>query len=177
MASKVGSLIKEARTGKGWTQEQLAKKISGVSAADISKYERGEVVPTQAVMKEIAKQTGVTQSSLINAAKDGTAAKSTTKASTTKASSTKSTAAKSAAAKKSTTPSGANVSMKVTSTEQKLIELYRAADNNTKKAATKVLKGECTSMLDSLLGTAGSGMSDVVADLITGAIGNILGGK
>ena len=37
MASKkVGTLIKEARTEAGLTQEQLARRISGLSAGDIS---------------------------------------------------------------------------------------------------------------------------------------------
>ena len=35
MANKVGALIKEARTGAGLTQEQLARKIKGISADDI----------------------------------------------------------------------------------------------------------------------------------------------
>ena len=42
MANKIGPLIKEARTGAGLTREQLAKKVDGVTAADISKAERGE---------------------------------------------------------------------------------------------------------------------------------------
>ena len=70
MANKVGPLIKEARTGAGLTQEQLAKKIKGVTASDISKAERGELELTQTVLKEIAKYTGVTQSSLISAARN-----------------------------------------------------------------------------------------------------------
>ena len=71
MASKkVGTLIKEARTGADLTQEQLARKISGLSAADISLAERGQKDLTQAQLKQIAKITGVTQASLINAAKD-----------------------------------------------------------------------------------------------------------
>ena len=48
MANKVGVLIKEARTGAGLTQEQLARKIKGISADDISKAERGEKELTQA---------------------------------------------------------------------------------------------------------------------------------
>ena len=36
---KVGELIKEARTGAGMTQEQLARKVKGISAQDISKAE------------------------------------------------------------------------------------------------------------------------------------------
>lgn len=57
MANKVGPLIKEARTGAGMTQEQLAKKIKGITAADISKAERGELELTQTVLKEIARNT------------------------------------------------------------------------------------------------------------------------
>ena len=41
-AKKVGTLIKEARTNADLTQEQLARKISGLSAADISMAERGK---------------------------------------------------------------------------------------------------------------------------------------
>ena len=57
---KVGELIKEARTGAGMTQEQLARKVKGISAQDISKAERGELNLTQAQLKEVAKATGVT---------------------------------------------------------------------------------------------------------------------
>ena len=42
---KVGDLIKEARTGAGLTQAELAKKVDGVTASDISKAERGEKLP------------------------------------------------------------------------------------------------------------------------------------
>ena len=66
MANKVGPLIKEARTGAGMTQEQLAKKIKGITAADISKAERGELELPQKALKAIAKATGVTQASLVN---------------------------------------------------------------------------------------------------------------
>ena len=47
MASKVGTLIKKARTEAGLTQEELARKISGLSASDISKAERGDKDLTQ----------------------------------------------------------------------------------------------------------------------------------
>ena len=76
MAEKtVGTLIKEARTAAGLTQEQLARKIKGVSADDISLAERGKKDFTQAVLKEIAKATGVTQKSLLDAAKAGSSTK------------------------------------------------------------------------------------------------------
>ena len=82
MASKkLGNLIKEARTGAGLTQEQLARKISGLSATDISEAERGLKDLTQEQLKKIAKATGVTQASLLNAAK-GSTKKSTSSKST-----------------------------------------------------------------------------------------------
>jgi transcriptional regulator with XRE-family HTH domain len=133
MASKkVGTLIKEARTNADMTQEQLARKISGLSASDISLAERGQKELTQTQLKQIAKLTGVTQASLINAAKVTTTSKSAAaKKTTTKT-----------AAKKTGTSSAAKTSVKVTAAEKKLIELYRKADAETRKEALKVLKGE-----------------------------------
>ena len=125
MASKkLGDLIKEARVNADLTQEQLAKKIAGLSASDISMAERGKKDLTQEQLKRIAKATGVTQASLLNAAKG----------SSTKASS--STAGK--------------TSIKVTATEKQLVELYRKADAATKKEAMNVLKGEDSSAEDVL---------------------------
>lgn len=144
MGKKTGARIKEARTEAGLTQEQLAKKIAGLSASDISKAERGELELTQAILKEIARQTGVTQTSLLNAEK--TAAKSTSKTSAKKTSA-KSTAKKSTAKAKD--------DLDLTASEKKLVELYRAADSDTRKAAVSLLKGEKNDMqelLGSLLG-------------------------
>lgn len=144
MGKKTGARIKEARTEAGLTQEQLARKIAGLSASDISKAERGELELTQAILKEIARQTGVTQTSLLNAEK--TAAKSTAKT-TTKKTSAKSTAKKSTAKAKD--------DLDLTASEKKLVELYRAADSDTRKAAVSLLKGEKNDMqelLGSLLG-------------------------
>ena len=126
-AKKVGTLIKEARTNADLTQEQLARKIAGLSASDISMAERGKMDLTQAQLKQIAKITGVTQASLLNSAK---------KTASTKAS----TASKSSSTSKT--------SIKVTATEKKLVELYRAADTNTKKSVIKMLKGEETTAED-----------------------------
>ena len=39
---KVGTLIREARTAKKFSQEQLASEIDGLSGSDIGKAERGE---------------------------------------------------------------------------------------------------------------------------------------
>ena len=120
MASKkLGSLIKEARTGAGLTQEQLARKISGLSATDISEAERGLKDLTQEQLKKIAKSTGVTQTSLLEAAKGSTK---------------KSTASSSSSANKT--------SMKVTATEKRLVEYYRKATADDRKQAMKILKGD-----------------------------------
>ena len=154
MASKkVGTLIKEARTGADLTQEQLARKIKGLSASDISLAERGQKELTQTQLKEIAKATGVTQASLLNAAK-GTASKSAAAKKTTK---------KSSSEKKSTSSASAKSSVKVTAAEKKLLELYRAADAQTKKDVVKLLKGEeesADSVLESLLGVVQGMLED-----------------
>ncbi|MBQ3211355.1 MAG: helix-turn-helix transcriptional regulator [Oscillospiraceae bacterium] len=153
MAKKVGTLIKEARTEAGLTQEQLARKVKGVSASDISKAERGELDLTQAALKEIAKATGVTQASLINAAKGSSSSKKTS-----------STAKKTSSSSKKTTSSSSKTSMKVSSTEKKLVELYRKADSDTKKAAMNILKGESSST------------DDIISNLLENAM-EMLGGK
>lgn len=157
MANKVGALIKEARTGAGLTQEQLAKKIEGLSAAEISKAERGEKELTQAQLKAIAKATGVTQASLLNAAKDSGKKTETAKK---KEPAKKTESAKKPAAKK-------EEELKLTNAEKKLVELYRAADKETKEAAVKLLKGEKTEaagLLSSLLG--GGDLLGSVTDLL-----------
>ena len=145
MASKkVGTLIKEARTGADLTQEQLARKISGLSASDISQAERGQKDLTQAQLKQIAKITGVTQASLINAAK-GSSAKSSTAKKTA-------TVKKASAEKKTSSSSSAKTtSMKLTAAEKKLVELYRAADSETKESAVKLLKGDDDAATESVL--------------------------
>lgn len=174
MANMVGALIKEARTGAGYTQEQLAKKLDGVTAADISKAERGEKELPQTVLRQIAKLTGVTQSSLINAAKE----------SDYKTASAKKTDTASGSKKSSTTASKTDIQL--SAAEKKLVELYRTADADTKKAAVKLLKGEqepgMAELLNALLG--GSGKENSQAGSLIGSLlsssgkeegGNILG--
>lgn len=174
----LGELIKEARTSAGLTQEQLAQSVGDMTASDISKAERGQKVPTQNQLKQIAKTTGVTQKSLLDAAKAQDAAGSgntssgktasgkTTSGTTTsgKTASGKTTSGKTASG---TTASGKTTSGKttsgkttsgntvqVTATEKKLLELYRAADSDKKKAVMSLLKGEtqtASEMISSLL--------------------------
>ena len=117
-----GLMLLTAWARDGLSDEQLARKIAGVSAADISAAERHQKNLTQEKLKQIARITGVTQASLLNASKSTTAKKST--------------AAKS--------------SMQVTATERRLVELYRKADSDTKKQALKILRGD-DSMAEDLL--------------------------
>lgn len=135
MAAKTaGTLIKEARTAAGMTQEQLAKKLDGITAADISKAERGEKNFSQAQLKQVAKALGITQASLLNAAKGKPASASS------------STSGKIDGKK--------TEEFKLTAAEKKLVELYRKADTNTKKEAEALLRGEKKDLLSSLLNGA-----------------------
>ena len=134
MASKkVGTLIKEARTEAGLTQEQLARRIAGLSASDISQAERHQKNLTQEQLKQIAKITGVTQASLLNAAKGTTAKK----------------------------PTGAKSSMQVTATERRLVELYRKASTDERKDALKALKGE-SSLADDIMESLLDSVTDML---------------
>ena len=137
-AKRVGKLIKEARTDAGMTQEQLARKVKNCSASDIGRAERGEKELTTEQLKQVAKATGVTQKSLLDAAKGTSSFSSASKP-----------------------PAGANTtSMKVTATEKKLVQLYRAADSQTKKEVMATLKGEkLETLVGSLIGGAFSALT------------------
>ena len=191
---KVGTLIREARTAKKLSQEQLASGIDGLSGSEIGKAERGEKDLSQAQLKAIAKALGITQKSLLEAPKGGspattasktTASKTTasktapagktTAAKTAAASKTSSTTAKktsSAAAKKTASASASKTTgaSSLSATEQKLIELYRAASSDDKKLATRILKGEKLELSDLLpmLMANGAGGED-------GLLGGLLG--
>ena len=111
-----------------------------------------EAEPTQQVVKGIARACGVTQKSLLDAMPK-------TSSSSTGASSGSSSAAKS--------------SMSVTATERRLVELYRAADAETKKQALALLRGNESSGL-----IPGVDLSDGIGiDDIAGFADFILGGK
>ena len=153
MASKkVGVLIKEARTAAGLTQEKLAQKVDNCTASDISKAERGEKELTSTQLRQIAKATGVTQSSLLNAPKGGTGSGKTSSSSSSSTSST--------SGKKKTSSSSSSASKKtmtVTATEKNLVELYREADSDTKKSVMNLLKGvedESSAILSNFLSEA-----------------------
>ena len=184
MAKKVGTLIKEARTAAGLSQEQLARKIKGLSAGELAKAESGESELTQELLKEIAKATGVTQSSLLNAARSAAGKKTASSAKTATAKKT-TTAAKTTTAKKASTAkkTASKDAETLTAAEKKLLEAYRAASSDAKKNALKILKGEDLDMaeiikflkLDSKLESLGGG--GILGGLKEGLLDGLLGKK
>lgn len=78
MGKRLGTLIRQARNDAGLTQAQLAMRVPGASASDIGRYERGEAEPSTQVVKDIAKATGVTQKSLLEAMPASSSSSSTT---------------------------------------------------------------------------------------------------
>ena len=173
-AKKVGELIKEARTNAKLSQTALGELV-GLSGTDIGKAERGEKELSQTVLKAIAKATGVTQKSLLEAPKGGASAASTTtaaKKTTTAAKKTTAAAKPATTAKKtgSTAKKPATTAKKtastsaeeLTSAEKTMLNAYRKADAETRKAALKLLKGEqdpdiLSTLLQSFMGGSGSG--------------------
>ena len=163
MAKKLGTLIREARTQAGMTQEALAKKVKGVSAHDISLAERGEKELTQAALKEIARATGVTQKSLLDAMKTAGSTKKTSTGSTKKTST--------GSTKK---PSGTAFQLKAE--EKKLIQAYREADEKTQMAVRMLLlKSEGLSSASSLAAHTAGGLGDLLGsgDLISSLMGSV----
>lgn len=142
-AQKAGALIKEARTAAGLSQAALAAQVDGVSASDISKAERGEKELSTAALKAIAKATGVTQKSLLDAAKNSNSA-----------------SAKQSSGAKTDKMSGT----KLTAAEKSLLSAYRKADAETQKAALQLLKGEKDAAAD-LLGNLLSNAMGMLGNL------------
>lgn len=149
----VGELIREARTKAGLSQSALAAQLEGLSASELGRAERGEKELTQAQLKAIAKATGVTQKSLLDAA---SAAKQPAAAT-----------AKKPAASSAKKPESAAVEL--TNAEKSLLNAWRKADAETRKAALKLLRGEKdepdTLDTDDLLGTLLSGAMDMLGNL------------
>ena len=193
---KVGTLIREARTAKKYSQEQLASEIDGLSGSDIGKAERGEKDLSQTHLRAIAKVLGITQKSLLEAPKGGSSATAASKktasaAKTTTASKTsaakKTTAAKAASASKNTSTTAKKTSSAATkktssgttkkaasasslsASEKKLIELYRAASSEDKKLATRILKGdkmEISDLLPMLMASGDIGEEGLLGGLL-----------
>ena len=195
MSSNLATLLKEARAKSGLTQEQLAKKAgSQLEANDISRAERGLDVPSDTQLKAIAKVTGVTQKSLLDAAKTArtkktaaaktTAAKKTTNTAAKKTTTTaaKTTAAKktttaakktTTAAKKTTTAAKTSTAAKkdeytLTATEKKLIDAYRSASSENKKLALNLLQGKDVEESDA------SGIGAILQSGLSSGLGGVL---
>ena len=188
---KVGELIKEARTKAGLSQTALAEQVGGLSGSDIGKAERGEKELSQTQLKAIAKATGVTQKSLLEAPKGGVSAsaaaakkpaaktstataKKTTAAKTSTAAAKKpATAKKTTTAKKtesSTAKTASTTAVELTSAEKTMLNAYRKADADARKAALKILKGEqdadiLSTLLQGLGGGNGGGLLDLLGSL------------
>ena len=186
---KVGELIKEARGKAGLSQESLARQIEGLSASDVGRAERGEKELTQAQLRAIAKATGVTQKSLLEAAagtsgtkktdakktaakktdtkktesKKADAKKTETKKTETKKTEAKKTgtAAKKTAAKK-TAAKKTDEADTLTNAEKSMLNAWRKADPETRKAALALLKGEKEEA------------GDLLSTLLSGFLGNIV---
>ncbi len=186
---KVGELIKEARGKAGLSQESLARQIEGLSASDVGRAERGEKELTQAQLRAIAKATGVTQKSLLEAAagtsgtkktdakktaakktdtkktesKKADAKKTETKKTETKKTEAKKTgtAAKKTAAKKTAAKKTDEADI-LTNAEKSMLNAWRKADPETRKAALALLKGEKEEA------------GDLLSTLLSGFLGNIV---
>jgi len=168
MGKRTGAAIKKARTDAGMTQEQLARKIKGVSATDISNAERGNIDLTQQQLKDIAKATGVTQTSLLNASSSSrTTTKKTSSRTTSTKTSSRTSSTKSTSRTTNARTTGAKSSMQVTATERKLINLYREADSATKKDVMNTLKGTANADI----------IGDIVQTALEGTIKKIKKGK
>ena len=165
MSKKLGTLVKKARTEKGMTQAELAKKISGLAASDISKIELGKWEPDKETLKKMAKPLGLTQKALLEAASgaSASAAKSSSKTAA------KTSSGKTGSAKK-TSSSGKSGSTKkteeLTAEEKKLLKLYRKADDKVKKQVMNLLDEK--SALEGLLGNLLSGKNNALEQLLGG---------
>lgn len=127
MGKKTGELICQARTKAQLTQAQLAKIVS-LTTAEIKKAEAGDLELPQNFLRAIAKATGVTQVSLLNAEKPP----------------------KPKPAKK---PVG--TPMLLTAQEKKVVRLFRNATDDQRSDAMRILNGEKTEveqLVDAMLG-------------------------
>lgn len=61
----IGDKILSLRKERGWSQQQLAKKV-GTSGPIIGRYERGEMTPSVEVAKKLADAFGITLDYLVD---------------------------------------------------------------------------------------------------------------
>ena len=125
-------------------------------------------MPETEQIKLIAKALGVTQTSLLNAAKgktgagkSGSSKTGSSKTGSSKTGSGKTTSGKAGSGK---TASSAGTSVKVTAAEKKLLSRYRKADDMTKEAVDRLLEAAAPS----------SSQSSAAGDLIQSLLGNVL---
>ena len=181
-ADLTNNQLKKIAVACGVTQSSLLNAPKNLSASAAKKAAAAKTA-TAAKTSTSAKKTTTAKTSASKTTAAKTTAAKTTAAKTTAAKKTTSSgASKKTAAKTAATPANANTSMKVTSTEKKLIETYRTAGSDEKKIALKVLKGEYGDKITSLLnvvggGTASSSVSDGISDTIGSLLTNLLGGK
>ncbi len=140
-AKKVAKTVAAAAAAKALSDKASAKKTT-------AKASSSKTAAKSSSKAAAAKKTAAKASSTTAAKKPAAKASSKTAAKKT------STAKKPAAKKTSTTAKKTAASEKLTATEKNLLELYRAADADTKKAAIALLKGEKSQLggiLDSIL--------------------------
>lgn len=169
MAAKLGTLVKEARTKQKLTQTALAEQVDGLEQADVGKIERGDLVPSQAVLKRMAKPLGLTQKALLDAAGSSSGSSKTAAAKKKTSSSAKKT---SSSAKKTSSSAAKKTSssenLKLTATEKKLVQLYRKADSSAKKTAINILEGDASTaeligtLLSNKAGSSNSGLGSLL---------------
>ena len=127
MGKKTGELICQARTKAKLSQAQLAKIVS-LTAGEIKKAEAGDLDLPQSFLRAIAKATGVTQVSLINAEKPP---------------------------KPKATKKSVGTPMLLTAQEKKVVRLFRNATDDQRSDAMRILNGEKTEveqLVDAMLG-------------------------
>lgn len=127
MGKKTGELICQARTKAKLSQAQLAKIVS-LTTGEIKKAEAGDLDLPQSFLRAIAKATGVTQVSLINAEKPP---------------------------KPKATKKPVDTPMLLTAQEKKVVRLFRNATDDQRSDAMRILNGEKTEveqLVDAMLG-------------------------
>ena len=127
MGKKTGELICQARTKAKLSQAQLAKIVS-LTTGEIKKAEAGDLDLPQSFLRAIAKATGVTQVSLINAEK---------------------------LPKPKATKKPVGTPMLLTAQEKKVVRLFRNATDDQRSDAMRILNGEKTEveqLVDAMLG-------------------------
>lgn len=127
MGKKTGELICQARTKAKLSQAQLAKIVS-LTTGEIKKAEAGDLDLPQSFLRAIAKATGVTQVSLINAEKPP---------------------------KPKATKKSVGTPMLLTAQEKKVVRLFRNATDDQRSDAMRILNGEKTEveqLVDAMLG-------------------------